>query len=122
MDEADFLLKLKNEFLVVAPSDLDSWEESLLTYERAGTDSAMSEIKRLVHSMKGSAQAVGLGDLASLLHEFENAMARWSSKEPEEFVSRSLAYVDQLRSYFEEMRVQGQATASRETLSLLSSQ
>ena len=71
LEEEEFLKELEEEFYAESESIFQSLEESLLRCEQAGENSDLDEINQMLHSMKGSAQAVDLDSLGSFLHKFE---------------------------------------------------
>lgn len=83
--------------------DLDLWEASALSYERTGERAFHDEMKRLAHSMKGSAQAIGVDDLARVLHRFEQVLDHPFSARAE-LVSVVLQFIDLMREYFSVVR------------------
>jgi chemotaxis protein histidine kinase CheA len=100
-DDRAFLETLREEFFESAPSELEAWEENLLNFERSGDGQALKELKRLVHSMKGSAQAIGLLEAGEFLHCLEAWLIdNLPSKPRTELVSHCLQAVDGFRTYF----------------------
>lgn len=104
-DDLEFLETLRGEFLDCAPGELDQWEESLLLFERKGDEAALKDLKRLIHSMKGSAQAVGFVEAGEFLHLLEQWLdSNLGTKSRTEIVSHTLSVVDQFRRYYGAMR------------------
>jgi chemotaxis protein histidine kinase CheA len=100
-DDNSFLESLRTEFFDGAPGELDMWEENLLNFESSGEQSAINDLKRLVHSMKGSAQAIGLVEPGEFLHSLEAwLMDNMNVKTRTEIVSHCLFAVDRFRSYY----------------------
>ncbi len=75
-DEAEFLEGLRAEFLQSVRSELDDCEGLLLEIERLGGAESIAAFKRAIHSIKGSAQAVGLASFARVIHELESGLDR----------------------------------------------
>jgi chemotaxis protein histidine kinase CheA len=111
-EDLEFLETLRTEFLDSAPGELDQWEESLLTYERKGDEAALKDLKRQVHSMKGSSQAIGFVETGEFCHLFEQWLDNnLSVKTRTQIVSHCLSVVDHFRRYFDAM-VEAEDTAS----------
>lgn len=100
MDDSDFLEQLKTEFIDNLQFDISSCEELLLKYEKNGGDQHITDLLRVMHSMKGSAHAVEMHDIANVLHELESyAIQHKSNSTPRtEFVSQILRGMDQIKN------------------------
>lgn len=69
----DFEKELMLDFFAEANQLIDSNEQALLRLEKEKTNTDLiNEIFRLAHTLKGSARAVGLGEVAVFTHEIEN--------------------------------------------------
>ncbi len=100
MDDRDFLEQLKTEFIDNLQFDIGSCEELLLKYEKDGSEQHITDLLRVMHSMKGSAHAVEMHDIAAVLHELEShAIQHKTQKNPRtEFVSQILRGMDQTKN------------------------
>lgn len=75
-DMADFLVTLRQEFLVEATFLLDQCEESFLKLEDpAQRKEQLAHIFRVAHTIKGSGAAVGFTDLAEFAHLVEDCLS-----------------------------------------------
>ena len=71
MDE--FELELKQSFLEESAQSLDDSEQAFLTLETNPNDQdILNQIFRLAHNLKGTARAVGFGEVAEFTHKMEN--------------------------------------------------
>lgn len=113
MDEAEFLEKLRREFLTTTPGELDLWESKALAIEGAGDPALVDDLMRVIHSMKGSAQAVGLNEAALYLHDFERVVLHLKdSSDLSRLVSTVLAFVDEFRIYMLALQIGAETLAA----------
>jgi two-component system chemotaxis sensor kinase CheA len=71
----DFEKELMQDFFIEANQLIEATEVALLTLERDNHNiELINEIFRFAHTLKGSARAVGLGEVALFTHEVENLM------------------------------------------------
>lgn len=69
-DIGDFL----EDYVESTESQLDELEQAILSFENGQTqDQDAAEIRRILHKIKGESGMVGLDDIASFVHEVENA-------------------------------------------------
>jgi two-component system chemotaxis sensor kinase CheA len=69
----DFEKELMLDFFVEANQLIDSTEQALLKLEKQKNNADLvNEIFRFTHTLKGSARAVGMGEVALFTHEIEN--------------------------------------------------
>ena len=77
-DIGDFL----EDYVESTESQLDELEQAILSYENGQTqDQDAAEIRRILHKIKGESGMVGLDDIASFVHEVENAFEALSPPE-----------------------------------------
>ncbi len=62
------------EFIVSSQESLSALEQATLAFEREGSVSALNEIFRTVHNIKGDANYVGLSDLVPFAHDLESIL------------------------------------------------
>lgn len=95
LDEDEFLAKLREEFLQEGRESLDACEGVLLNLEKSNeADSYMKELLRLIHSIKGSAKAVEMKNLAAALHLYES----YCASKDKSFIDTSFKVIDMLRA------------------------
>jgi two-component system chemotaxis sensor kinase CheA len=69
----DFEKELMLDFFAEANQLIDSTEQALLKLEKQKNNADLvNEIFRFTHTLKGSARAVGMGEVALFTHEIEN--------------------------------------------------
>ncbi len=95
-DEVEFLLSLTRDFIVDARFQLDELEEAGLSLENALDASLLSNTRKLLHSLKGSAQAVDFQEFAHVVHQMESLLAARSDGPA---VGVLLNVVDRLKEY-----------------------
>lgn len=122
-EDAELLQSLRDEFFENAFIEIEDWETDLLDFEQSGAPDKMKNLRRLIHSMKGSSQAIGLVETGAILHELEawllNAETGLSRTQ---VVSTGLAFVDQLKVYLHLLANGGDAApAASELRNLLKS-
>ena len=77
----DFEKELMLEFFAEAAQILNSSEQAFLALEKDKNNaSIVNEIFRLIHTLKGSSRAVGLGEVAEFSHEVENLILQLRDK------------------------------------------
>ena len=82
MNEDDFELEIKNEFLLEAAEMLEETESSFLELENnPNDDDVINRIFRLAHTVKGSAYAAGFNGLAEFAHVFETLLGKIRNSE-----------------------------------------
>lgn len=112
-DEKEFLEVLRGEFFGEASEALDNCESVILAYENSTDPEQITELKRLLHSIKGSSRAVDLMDLSETLHVFESRCElEVQNSNPSEFVKVSLKCVDGIRNYLESVQEGNESGAS----------
>ncbi|HCM40462.1 MAG: hypothetical protein A2X97_15090 [Bdellovibrionales bacterium GWA1_52_35] len=78
----DFEKELKSGFLDEAAQLLADAEQCFLNLESAADDpSIVEKLFRLAHNLKGSARAVGFGDIAEFTHQLESLLLKIKNKE-----------------------------------------
>ncbi|HEX6201015.1 MAG TPA: Hpt domain-containing protein, partial [Thermoanaerobaculia bacterium] len=76
----DFRDEFFEDFLLETSERLERLEGRLLDLEQspgrpAATDEGMDELRRELHTLKGNAGLMGLGDLQALAHDMEESLA-----------------------------------------------
>ncbi|MEI6308612.1 MAG: hybrid sensor histidine kinase/response regulator [bacterium] len=83
--EEEFLAKLRETFQVEAEEHLQAITDALLRLEQghppAETASLVEQAFREMHSLKGAARAVNLGEVATLCQSMETTLAAWKKGE-----------------------------------------
>ncbi|MBF0300224.1 MAG: Hpt domain-containing protein [Oligoflexia bacterium] len=119
-DELEFLKELRDEFYQDTPEQLDSCEEIILTFKTTGDKSNIDKLKRTIHSLKGSAQAVDLANMASFFHKFETILAASSGcTNISNLVNFLLLFVEGIRNYLSSLRTAGDCTSCETNLTTL---
>ena len=62
------------EFILGSSEMLDSAEKVVIEYEKSGSKEALNEIFRVVHTIKGDADFIGIKSLASFSHSLESVL------------------------------------------------
>ncbi len=86
--------ELRMYFCNEAEELLANCEEALLNYENTPKPEHIDIIKRALHCLKGSAQAVSFGKFGTVMHELESAL---SSELGKQLTSVILQVIDDLR-------------------------
>lgn len=75
MEMDDELLEIRQMFIQEGLEMIESLEKKFLILdENHGSVEALNEVFRIAHSLKGSAAAVGLDNISSFAHKFENLL------------------------------------------------
>src|SRR5690606_5553527 len=107
-DMADFVAKLRGEFLDEAQQLLEECEESFLKLEDASLrERELARIFRAAHTIKGSGATVGLRDLVAFAHAVEDCLSALRAR-PErlttEIITLLLRSGDALRTRIDLLR------------------
>jgi len=96
-DDLEFLKSLQEEFFAEALDAFEDMESLLLNINSSDDkDEKLKELMRLLHSMKGSAHATDLPDMATYIHKIESNCAGTID---ESFVDTALQSIDVLKEY-----------------------
>ncbi|OUR96842.1 hypothetical protein A9Q84_10925 [Halobacteriovorax marinus] len=99
----DEFKKLQNEYALELPELIDSIEKFLMKIEeQSEAESSMKDLKRIVHSIKGTAGSYELGWVSSLCHQFEDHIddtLEEFNEIPQNNVQELLNYIDLFRCY-----------------------
>lgn len=109
-----------NEYLSMYLDETGEFLESLghllLALEKAPASAAsLNEIFRIVHTIKGSAAVIELGEVSEAAHQMESLLSAWrknSSKVSKNGIDVLLACLDALKSYHQELATSGQPPES----------
>lgn len=86
MTDEEFLIQLREAFVVEAQEHLQAITAGLLNLEKKPSAARRSELVedtfREAHSLKGAARAVGRTDIESLCQEMEGIFADWKDRTP----------------------------------------
>jgi two-component system chemotaxis sensor kinase CheA len=119
----DFEKELKGGFLEEAAQLLADTEQCFLDLEtNSGDSSILEKIFRLAHNLKGSARAVGFGEMGEFTHQLESLLLKLKNGELKiktSTVSLLLKCNDHLRNWVEELKNNYEATA--DSVALLAS-
>ncbi len=96
-EDLEFLASLRKEFFIDALESLEKAEKIILEFENGKDENLISEYKRILHSIKGSAKAVEENDLAHCIHTIEDKLKEKESKD--NFVDYQLGYLDLAKNY-----------------------
>lgn len=99
MDDKEFINELRKEFLNNLSFENTTIEEVLLKYETEKDVIHITELLRILHSMKGSAHASELPEAAKYIHLLESAAVVQKQKpiSANEFVTFILKHMDELK-------------------------
>jgi len=103
-EESEFLEELKEEFLDGVFFELDDCEEFILKFEKSADRNDLLELKKKLHSMKGSAQAVQIDNVAEYLHKLESTIDHLEKLKSDRIVNVVLEEIDHLRKFFENLK------------------
>lgn len=94
--DEEFLESLREDFVTESLDLLEGSETELLEMERDHNPSHLEEVRRSLHSLKGSAKAVGYIDYSAMVHTLESVIAQNvpSKKSDQAFVSDILICLD----------------------------
>lgn len=82
MDQEEFEIEIKREFIIEATEMLEETETAFLDLENDPDDvTILDRIFRLAHTIKGSAYAAGFSDLAEFAHVFETLLGKLRNDE-----------------------------------------
>jgi two-component system, chemotaxis family, sensor kinase CheA len=85
MNEAEFILKLREAFAIEADEHFRTMSKCLSDLEHLGSDDRQSVIElifREAHSLKGAARAINRNDIETLCQSLESMFAMWK-KDPQ---------------------------------------
>jgi chemotaxis protein histidine kinase CheA len=124
MSDDEFLESLRQDFVTESQDLLENAESHLLDMEKDKNPQHLIEVNRSLHSLKGSARAVGYTDYADLVHNLESNISASPLKQKDmtAFMSTSLRCIDMLRQLTEfhankdSAGVNSQVTALRDLL------
>lgn len=97
--DAEFMAELQEDMVEELSDALASCEELAMEYERSEDGSCIIEMKRILHSMKGSAHSACLKVLAAEIHTFESRGTRAEMKDAPSLANQVLKEVDRLRHW-----------------------
>lgn len=99
MDDVEFLNQLKKEFLDGMVLEIPVCEELVMEYEKSENYDSLIKLMRILHSLKGSAQAVDMLHVSNTLHAIETfCLSQKDKKIPTtSFVSQLLNHLDALK-------------------------
>lgn len=103
-DEIEFLMTLIKDFIVDARFQLDELEEMGLALESAPDGARLSDARKLLHSLKGSAQAVAFPEFSAVVHQTETLLAARSDAAA---IGAFLGVVDRLKEYLKVYEASG---------------
>ena len=97
---------LQLEYAQEMPELIDSIESNLMNIESSREiEKSLKELKRIVHSIKGTAGSYELGWVSSLCHQFEDQLDETLEKHnqlPKKEIQIFLNYIDLFRNYIRE--------------------
>ena len=91
-EDKEFLISLRDDFLIETKESLEKCEKLLLDLEINYSEEHFKEYLRVLHSMKGSARAVELAIYSSLFHYLESQALK---KDPA-YIDTTLKIIDSL--------------------------
>lgn len=121
-DELEFLKELRDEFFQDTPEQLDACEESILAFKNTNDKVHVDKLKRTIHSLKGSAQAIDLAKMANFLHKFETILSTSNNigiNDNAKMINFMLSFLDNIRIYLSTLKTQGDFIKCETTLTTL---
>ena len=111
-EDAEFLAILKQEFVEETPENLEECERYLMDYHDNGDEELIVDLKRKIHSIKGSAKAVDMPELSDALHYFEDRIdSLLTSGEKEKIYDEGLRVVDSVKLYLTSVEDESEDTS-----------
>lgn len=110
-EDKEFLETLKSEFYGEAKEGFEKCENLLLEYKESADAKKIDEFMRVLHSMKGSARAVDLNDIAACFHAVETKCLDLKAK-GDTNIDSMLAYLDKFNEYIDLMAANDPDTAA----------
>lgn len=101
-DEQELIQQLRLEFFHTTEDDLLQCEQCILKFEVDRSIAHIQTLKRLIHSLKGSAKAIDFYALADRLHHFESELdLDLASNDHKKLVNAALKQIDNFRAQIE---------------------
>ena len=97
-EDLEFLETLKVEFYGEAQEGLEGCEALLLEFNSSSETGKLDEFMRVLHSMKGSARAVDMEEIAKVFHSLESVCLRIKDAGAGD-INPMLSIIDKLREY-----------------------
>lgn len=97
------------EFIEGSLDMLQTAEKAVMRYEEKGSDSALDELFRVVHNIKGDSDLMGFKDLVTFTHAFESVLDLLRTKKLErtqDIVELALQSVDLIKGAFADIEAQ----------------
>lgn len=85
------------EFLALQTGNLDKMEALILSIEEQSDESSIIELKRMIHTIKGEAGFLNLGEIETLCHLTEDILG---DKSPSQYTDIFLSTIDWMRKAF----------------------
>ena len=96
------------EFIISSKESLNSLEQAILDFERDGASSALNDIFRTVHNIKGDANYVGLSELSPFVHDLESVLEGLKTgtfKSTKQITDIVLLSIDALKAIVHELSI-----------------
>jgi chemotaxis protein histidine kinase CheA len=99
MNDDEFLESLREDFTAESTDLLETAESEVLQFEKDNNPQHLIEVNRSLHSLKGSARAVGYSEYSEVLHNLETAILTSTLKagDPVRFRTSILKALDALK-------------------------
>jgi two-component system chemotaxis sensor kinase CheA len=100
MNDDEFLASLREDFAMESHDLLDAAESEILLMEKDQNTQHLIEINRSLHSLKGSARAVGFTEFSQILHEVETLISKASKplNHSTQFLTHLLQIIDAFKN------------------------
>lgn len=115
-EDAAFLQSLREDFYLETLDSMEKSEAALLDFEASQNELKKLEYKRILHSIKGSAKAVGDDAFAKIIHVIEDSLSSVSH----DSMDFHLKFLDAAREYIK-LRMQGSDDSANNYLGNLES-
>lgn len=116
----DILMVLRQEFLEETGEFLQEIENNLLILEKDNSNQeAIGIVKRLLHNIKGSANAADLEVISTFVHDIESNLTKILNQHrniPEQAVDALLKCIDSLKYMLMQLEKTGEITIGPENI------
>ena len=100
----EFLSSLRLQFCEEGLEGIDRWEALVLKLEQSPTPEGTTDVKKVLHNIKGSSRAVGFDRLSIIVHQLESDLM--SRKMDKAFVDEMLLAIDEIRAFLNQIKSQ----------------
>ena len=95
-----------DDFIEECEEAIELAENELLSFAKDGSTESLAVVFRNLHTIKGSAQAMELNELAKLVHGMETALEplRNSNSVDQSLVDQTLSNIDRIRAFNQSLK------------------